>query len=220
MLLRASRSMGLYRVVSNGSCGKRVCLVEILQTARADEFVALVRQRLREKTARHSISTAETMVPLADECGFTVEQAVTAGVLHDLAKDMKGPRLLDAARDYGFDVTDVQRANPKLLHGPVAAEEVLRTLDVDDEAVYEAIYWHTTGRPGLGGLGLALYYADFSELCRQHAEAEQARAVMETGGFTAALRYVATRKLEYVLTKPSVDPMTPAFHTWLHEEYV
>ena len=126
----------------------------------------------------------------------------------------------EAARRYGLVLSDIQRENPKLLHAPVAAEEVRRELGVVDPDVYEAILWHTTGRPGLCTLGLALYLADFSEPARTHPEAAAAREVLGRYGFTAALLYVSEEKMKRLRNKSApFDPATQEFHSWLREKY-
>ena len=104
-----------------------------------------------------------------------------------------------------------------LLHGPVAAEEVRHDLIITSEDVYEAIAWHTTGKPGMAQLGLALYVADFSEPHRTHISSEMARDILRRDGFQAALRSVARSKLEHVRTKAHMDPMTESFHAWIEE---
>ena len=190
----------------------------LLQTDRAEEFTRLLRERVSEEVFDHSISAAEFMLTYADEAGITHKQAVIAGLLHDLSKSMKGPELLEAAEEYGIAVNETQRAKPKLLHGAVAACECRRLRLIDDDDVYEAIYWHTTGRPGLCNLGLALYFADFAESLRTIPEAAQARRLLESAGFHAALRFVSKKKLEHVQAKGYFDPMTKAFDAWLETE--
>ncbi len=187
-----------------------------LQTARTEEFLALLRARVKPKTFRHCVSTAEFMLEHADALPIDDhEEAVTTGLLHDLCKNLSAPDMLDTACRYGIAPTDVQRGNPGLLHGPVAAEECRRTLGISDDAVYEAVYWHTTGHRGMGALALALYLADFAEKCRSHPEAKEARDVLAAAGFHAALRFTARKKLEHVLTKSVVDPATEDFSHWV-----
>jgi len=187
----------------------------IMGTPRAKEFVKLLRERVAGKTASHCIFTAEFMSSFADQAGVTNDQAVTAGLLHDLCKGLDKAEYLACAEDYGIPVGEAQRLNPKLLHGPIAAEECRRDLGVDDEAVYEAIYWHTTGRPELGPVGRALFLADFAEPTRLFAEAVETRALLRREGFESALLYAARQKVEHVREKRHVDPMTEAFCEWL-----
>lgn len=186
-----------------------------VQTSRAERFIRLLKKRLTSETVRHCISTAEFMSAFAAEAGITEDQALDAGLLHDLCKGMDGRGLLRAACRYGIEVNDAQRARPKLLHGAVSAEECRRTGLIADEDVYEAIYWHTTGRPHLGPVGLALYFADFAEPSRTFSQAAEARALLVADGFEAAVRFVSVSKLERVRGKRHCDPMTEAFNAWL-----
>jgi predicted HD superfamily hydrolase involved in NAD metabolism len=188
-------------------------------TARADEFVAELRARLTDETLDHSLSSAKMMADLAGTAGIGEEQAVTTGLLHDLCKDLGDAELTEVATRKGVPISDAQRAKSALLHGAVAAEEVRERFGIQDEAVYDAIYWHSTGRPEFGPLGRVLYFADFAEPLRTHPEAEQARAILTSEGFSSALLFVSQRKLEYVRTQPVVDPVTEAFHTWLTAEF-
>ena len=188
------------------------------EIARADEFLALLGARLPDKTLNHSISVAEFLRSFSDAAGITDEQATTAGLLHDLCKAMQADELLAGARTHGLELTPLQREKPTLLHGPMAAEECRGDLGIDDEAVIEAIRWHTTGRPEWGRVGLALYVADFAEPLRTIPEAAEARTVLGEKGFDAAVRFVADRKLAYVRERFTPDPMSEAFADWLAQK--
>ena len=190
----------------------------IIETARAKEFVSLLRARVSDYTLRHCIFAAEYMASFAAQAEITNDEAVTAALLHDLCKGMADAELLAAANEHGIVLNDTQRLKPGLLHGPVAAEECRRALGIEDQAVCDAIRWHTTGRPEWGKVGLALYVADFAEPSRASLEAAEARRILRSDGFKAALGYVSARKLEHVRTKPHVDPVTEAFHAWLTAE--
>lgn len=187
----------------------------IVHSPRAKEFLAILRQRLSDETLSHCVFTAEFMASYAKQAGITNDQAVAAGLLHDLCKDMADDALLAAAAGYGIVPNETQQEKPALLHGPVAAEECRRSLGIEDEAVYEAICWHTTGRPGLGKVGLALYFADFAEPRRKRPEAAEARRRLRKEGFIKALRFVADSKIAHLRTKERMDPVSEAFHAWL-----
>jgi len=176
----------------------------------------LLRERLPEKTYKHTLSVARTMLGAADAAGITTEQAVTAGLLHDLCKAMKPEALAEKAMGYGItQFLDV----PNLLHGPVAAEECHRELGVRDEDVIDAIRWHTTGRAEFSRVGQALFYADFSEPRRPHPQAAEARRILQERGFDAALRYVVEQKFHYVKKKFTPDPNSQAFEEWVKRRF-
>lgn len=182
---------------------------------RAAEFCALIEARLPEKTLRHVLSVTATAEKAAAYAGADRTKAIQAGLLHDLFKKEKSARLIELAEAYTIPMSETQRAQPKLLHGPVAAEYAKRELGFDDAEVYEAVYWHTTGRPGLGRVGQVVYFADFTEPLRPMAESAVGLAMLEDAGFDAALRYVAEAKMGYVRAKHAVDPEGEAFLAWL-----
>jgi predicted HD superfamily hydrolase involved in NAD metabolism len=186
----------------------------IVKMARYKEFAQLLRKRLSGDKYSHSVFTAEYLSSFAESIGLDHDTAVTAGLLHDLCRTMEPAELLKRARTYKVSMSDVQRALPMLLHGPVAAEECRRTFGIDD-AVYEAIYWHTTGRPKLGLLGCALYVADFAEPRRSSAAAREARAMLTEKGFEETLRFVATSRRNYLQAQEVVEPNSEAFYVWL-----
>lgn len=185
-------------------------------TPRADEFLALIRERLPEKTYKHTLSVAQTALGAAESAGISPEQAVTAGLLHDLCKPLKPDALAEKAKRYGItQYLDV----PNLLHGPVAAEEASRDLGVRDEEVVDAIRWHTTGRAEWGRVGQVLFFADFSEPRRPHPQSAEARRILAEQGFDAALRYVVTEKFHHVKKKFAPDPNAQAFEAWVKRRY-
>lgn len=183
---------------------------------RADEFLALLRDRLADKTYAHSVSVAEMMLSVADRAGISDEQAVSAGLLHDLCKAMQSDELAAAAAEYG--ITD-DLDSPNLLHGPVAAEECRLKLGVEDADVIDAIRWHTTGRAGWSRVGQAMYFSDYSEPLRTHAGAAEARATLERDGFEVALLFVIENKLSHVRKRFTLHPSSEAFAEWAELEF-
>ncbi|MCC6142941.1 MAG: bis(5'-nucleosyl)-tetraphosphatase (symmetrical) YqeK, partial [Candidatus Hydrogenedentes bacterium] len=159
----------------------------IAKAARTHEFVAALRERLPEDKVAHCVSVAEYLSSFAETIGLDHDTAVAAGLLHDLCRGLGNDEILRLAVAYGLPIREVQLQRPILLHGALAAEECRRNFGLTDPDFYEALYWHTTGRPGLGLLGQALYHADFAEPLRKYPEAAEARAVLQSSGFPAAL---------------------------------
>jgi predicted HD superfamily hydrolase involved in NAD metabolism len=187
--------------------------------ARAAEFIEAIRERLPAKKVDHVISVTEMLLGLSEALGIGEEQAAAAGLLHDYCRALPNSDLLRRAEDLGLEITPLQQERPKLLHGPVAAMEIREDFGIDDEEICEAIFWHTTGTPGLGRLGQALYVADFAEPMRKYAEAKIARKRLSKQGFDRALVYVATAKLEIHDRKGLADPESLAFAAWVRESF-
>jgi len=184
--------------------------------ARAVEFVDYIRSRVGERRYQHSISVTQVLYLIAQDLDLDPRLAVTAGLLHDSCKSFKNDAMLAEALRLGIPISDLQRARPSLLHGHVAAELCNAELGVDEPDVHEAISWHVTGRAGLGLLGKALFFADFSEPLRSHPSSARARDIFDKLGFDAALRFAAEAKLRYLESKGLlIDPEARAFHAWL-----
>lgn len=113
----------------------------------------------------HMARVAELLGAWATALDLTEEDRArwrAAGWLHDALRDERPdvlrPLVPPAQRDW---------AGP-MLHGPAVAER-LRQEGVRDDELTEAVAAHTTGRTGLGPLGLALYAADYLEPGRGYA---------------------------------------------------
>jgi predicted HD superfamily hydrolase involved in NAD metabolism len=184
---------------------------------RADEYLALLRDRLPEKTFAHVQSVARYMLTFHDEAGCTREQAITAGLLHDVCKAFPKESLRAHAVSLGINE---HLDNPNLLHGPAAAAECQQRLTIEDADVIEAIHYHTTGHAGWGAVGNALYFADFAEPLRILPEAKVARDMLIEQGFVVALRYVVERKVAHVKSRFTIDPETETFFDWIMAETV
>ncbi len=155
----------------------------------------LARGRLSAERYGHTLRVAQTAERLARLHGLDPRRARLAGLLHDAAREMPPERLLELAERWGVPVGPFERRNPKLLHGPVAAELVRRELGLSDEEVLRAIREHTTGSPGMGPLSLALYVADKIEPGRDYPSVkklrELARADLREAALEALRRAVA-----------------------------
>ena len=138
----------------------------------ADVFA---RERLSAKRYGHTLRVAETAEDLARVHGLDPGRARLAALLHDAARELSPEEFLGLAGDWDLPVGEPERESPKLLHGPVAAELARRELGVDDGEVLDAVRDHTTGRPGMGPLSLALYVADKIEPARDYPSVENLR---------------------------------------------
>jgi len=189
--------------------------MSVVRTPQHKAHLAAIEERLPEKKVEHVVSVTEFFLSFAAGIDVGEEQAIQSGLLHDLCRKLDDDTLLARARDYGLAVPREWKERPVMLHGPVAAEEARRDFGVEDDAVYEAIYWHTTGRAGLGRVGQGLFLADFAEPLRKYPEAAEARTILEGQGFDRALLYAVQGKLTMGKKKGSRTPDTEAFYAWL-----
>ena len=147
---------------------------------------ALARSRLSEKRYGHTLRVADTAEDLARVHGLDTNRSRLAALLHDAARETGPDEFLRLADQWELPIGEPERQSPKLLHGPVAAKLARRELGVDDEEVLEAVRAHTTGKPLMGPLALALYVADKIEPARDYPSVESLRAFAKKDLYKAA----------------------------------
>lgn len=79
---------------------------------------------------------------------------------HDLARALGRYRLLSEAESLGIRVGLVERYEPILLHGPIAAQWLIGDDGDLDQSVLESVAWHTTGKPGMSDIAKVVFLAD------------------------------------------------------------
>jgi predicted HD superfamily hydrolase involved in NAD metabolism len=136
---------------------------------------ALARSRLSEGRYGHTMRVADTAADLARVHGLDEDRTRLSALIHDAARETGPEEFLRLAQEWDLPVGEQERQSPKLLHGPVAAELARRELGVEDEEILEAVRAHTTGKPGMGPLALALYVADKIEPARDYPSVERLR---------------------------------------------
>jgi predicted HD superfamily hydrolase involved in NAD metabolism len=146
-----------------------------LDRAAAERLIAA---RLSARRREHAHRVAAEAVVLAERFGAPAEKAELAGLLHDYCRELSDEETLAAAARYGVPVGPVEARRPKkILHGPVAAAELME-LGLDEE-VAAAIRFHTVGKAGMTVLEKCIYLADYLEPGRDFPGVDDVRALAE-----------------------------------------
>lgn len=127
-------------------------------------------KELDSKRFEHTLGVAYTAACLAMRYHADMEQAYLAGLLHDCAKCMSHDERLRYCKKNNLEVSDIENKNPALLHAKVGAHLCKNKYDVKDEAICDAVRYHTTGRPNMSLLEKIIFIADYLEPHRNEAE--------------------------------------------------
>jgi predicted HD superfamily hydrolase involved in NAD metabolism len=95
-----------------------------------------------------------------------------AALLHDLCREYNPELLLKLAAKFGIVIDDIEKAEPLLLHGPVAAVQVREELGITTPDILEAIRYHITGAANITALTQLVFIADFIEPGRTYQPAK------------------------------------------------
>lgn len=122
----------------------------------------------------HVQGTEQEAVRLAKRWGCDPGEAAEAGILHDITKKLKTDEQLLLCRKYDIMTDNIEVASPKLLHAKTGAA-FARDMFGIGKAVYDAILWHTTGKPDMTLLEKIIYLADYIEPHRNFEGIERLR---------------------------------------------
>ncbi len=131
---------------------------------------------IRAKRIAHVQGTEEEAVRLARRWGADPELAARAAILHDCTKYLEMDEQLQLCARYGIVLDELEQQAVKLLHSKTGAC-VARDVYGECDAVFEAIYWHTTGKADMRLLEKILYIADYMEPNRDFPGVERLRTL-------------------------------------------
>ncbi|PKM83025.1 MAG: phosphohydrolase [Firmicutes bacterium HGW-Firmicutes-14] len=167
-----------------------------------DVLLKYLKGMMSEKRFRHTLGVAETAVKLAVLYGADRDKAETAGLLHDIARDLSTDRVLEVCKKHSIVPDEVEKKVPELLHGPAGACLAKELFDVSDREILDSITFHTTGRKNMTVLDKIIFIADMTEpgrdypgvdLLRQESYRDLNSAVL--AGLNSTILYVLGRDL-------------------------
>lgn len=153
------------RIIENGDYGAKPELYWLREKAHA---------MLNPGRVAHVIGCEAEAVRLARRWGEDPENAAEAGILHDITKKLVLSDQLILCRKYGIINDNAEERNVKLLHAKTGAAVARARFGISDE-VYNAIRWHTTGKPDMTLLEKIIYMADYIEPNRDFPGVEELR---------------------------------------------
>ena len=123
----------------------------------------ILKESINHKRYMHSLGVSDTAACLAMRYGYDIRKAALAGLIHDCAKSLDEAQLFGMTEQAGIDISPVERENPELLHSKAGSVLAREKYDIDDEEILSAVFYHTTGRPGMTLLEKIIYIADYIE---------------------------------------------------------
>jgi nicotinate-nucleotide adenylyltransferase len=132
---------------------------------------------VKAKRIPHIKGTEETAVALAKYWGVDQEKARRAAILHDCTKYWELEPQVATCDKYGIHLDELERVSVKFLHSKTGAAMAKYVFGEPDD-VYDAIFCHTTGKPGMTTFDKILYLADYMEPTRDFDGVEELRRLV------------------------------------------
>ena len=178
-----------------------------------------IKSELDKARYEHTVGVMYTAASLAMCHGADIEQAMTAGLLHDCAKCIPTEGKIKLCSKYHLNISEEEYANPSLLHAKLGAALAARKYKVKDRDIIKAIASHTTGRPQMSLLEKIIYIADYIEPGRTELPNMAGVRGLAFQNIDACLYRILKDSLIYLSTREiPIDPMTQKTYDYYKEK--
>ena len=138
-----------------------------------------LREHLSKKRYTHSLNVAASAVELAKKYGGDTDKAYTAGLLHDIAKELPADEQLELVMSSTLDVSEIETKAPPLFHAIAGAELIQTLFDIRDDEIITAIRRHTVAAGGMSKLDVIIYLADLISADRDYKDVNRMRKLAD-----------------------------------------
>ncbi len=178
-----------------------------------DEIREVLKKELTKSRYRHTEGVMYTAASLAMRYLCSMEDAMTAGLLHDCAKCLSDDEKLRICREHDLPVSEVEERHPQLLHAKVGAFLAKEKYGVKSEEICHAIAVHTTGCADMSFLDKIIFVSDYIEPGRNRAPRLTAVRQAAFEDIDRCCAMILQDTVEYLsVDEKSMDPTT-------HEAY-
>ena len=172
---------------------------------------------LKPKRMPHVLGTEQEAAFLAEKYGADVTAARIAALLHDCTKKLDLPQQLSLCRHYAIPLDEMERNYLKLLHSKTGAAVARDRFGVSDE-IYNAIFYHTTGKADMTLLEKIIYLADYIEPSRSFPGVEELRTAVHEDLDRGLCRALADSIVELQGYGSPVHPNTQEALSYIQRE--
>lgn len=144
-----------------------------------ENYVSLLRERLKPQRFEHSLCVAVEAERLAVKYGADPDKAYLAGLLHDITKNDTADEQLQLFSKFGIILSDIEKSSEKLWHAISGAAYIEHILGIKDTDIISAVKCHTTAKKGMSLLEKVLYIADYTSIERRYDGVEKMRELTE-----------------------------------------
>jgi len=113
-----------------------------------DHYLPFLERVLTPPRLQHSIGVMHVITELAEIYALDRTQALTAGLLHDAAKDLEPEQQLALVEEAGIELRHPCERHPVYLHAPASACLISKEFGITDHLLLDAISTHSYSGDG------------------------------------------------------------------------
>lgn len=174
-----------------------------------EKYQKRLKLKLDKERYEHTVGVMYTAGALAMRYEYDVKTAMLAGLMHDCAKCIPNDKKLAMCEKNNINVSDLEKANPFLLHAKLGAFLAMHKYNIRDKEIISAILNHTTGRPNMELLDKIIFVADYIEPRRDRAPRLMEIRKLAFTELDSAMYEILKDTLGYLNGRTNeIDPMT------------
>ena len=163
-----------------------------------NKFEEEIRKVLKPERYWHSVSVALTAANIASIYDVDKDEAIISGLLHDYAKNMTIEEQLKMCDEYKLALSDEDKKALGCIHGFLSARLAKEKFNINDN-IYNAIYYHTCGRPNMTILEKIIYLSDYIEPLRRFRDKnENVRKLVLEKKIDEAIPFACLMTIDYL----------------------
>ncbi len=139
------------------------------------EIEQCIKKITKETRFNHSKGVQKTAGELAKHYGLDINKAELAGLMHDCVKNLPVEEMLKLCGEFGCELDFTTQREYKLIHAPLGAYYAKNVFGIDDEEIFSAIYYHTTGKADMTLFEKIIFIADVIEPNRKYDIVDEIR---------------------------------------------
>lgn len=112
-----------------------------------------LKHKLKKVRYQHTLGVMYTAGSLAMRYGENLEEALSAGLLHDCGKYPSIEKQLRQCQKYEIRLERAEAEVHALIHAKLGACLAEKKYGIDNPRILDAIRYHTTGRPDMSHAG-------------------------------------------------------------------
>lgn len=147
-----------------------ICENNLYSSISVDEMIDMLKVDLKPTRLTHTFGVRDLALKLASVYNVDLYKAEVSALLHDCAKYMPFDEKINLCEQYNQEVSEFEKNNDALLHAKAGACLSIEKYHVFDEEIFNAIKYHTTGRPDMTLLEKIIFLSDYCEVNRTHSD--------------------------------------------------
>ncbi len=132
-----------------------------------EELYNKVRERLSEKRFIHSEAVVKRAIEYAEIYNIDIETIKLVAIAHDIAKELTDEENDEYIKKYNIGLDEIEKINKSLIHAKIGAYLCKNEFGFTED-MFNAVKYHTTGRPDMSILEKIIYLADATEENRKY----------------------------------------------------